>query len=234
MTVQSPRTTAWQAMRSSGAKPRAVPKRTSSEVGALRLLSPETTRTLHLLQMPTPPHELPSGTPVRRATSRTDSSVRAAPETARGVKVTTLDVVFTGSWQPRTKLSGADAVYYSMRPHSAPPSEGTRSHDETRLAEEIVSILSPGITRQCSPEKNTIRFTLRTDGLKLRTIVFSRASLRRLIDDPARTVKVEYLQRDLLDSATKRVEFRYPRLHVHMKATLPRQSSLPLPLASMA
>ena len=150
------------------------------------------------------------------------------------MNVTTLDVLFTGSWQPRTKPSAAGVVYYSMRQHSATATEGTRSYDETRLAEEIVSILPPGIARQCSPEKNTIRYSLRADGLKLRTIVFNRASLRRLIEDPARTVKVEYLQRDLLESATKRIDFRYPRLHVHLKAGLPRQFSMTLPLASLA
>jgi hypothetical protein len=149
------------------------------------------------------------------------------------VKVTSLDGVFTGMWQSRTKLSTARDVYYSMRQHSA-ESTDTMKYDETRLAEEIVSILPPGIARQCSPEKNTIRFSLRADGLKLRTIVFSRASLRKLIADPARTVKIEYLQRDILESATKRTDFRYPRLHIHLKPALPRRFSMALPLVSMA
>jgi hypothetical protein len=52
---------------------------------------------------------------------------------------------------------------------------------------------------------------VRAEGMKLRTIVFCRASLRRLLDDPASAVKIEYLQRDLLDSAARRSEFRYPR-----------------------
>ena len=121
-----------------------------------------------------------------------------------------------------------------MRQHSANATETITNYDETRMAEEIVSILPAGVVRQCSPEKTTIRYTLRADGLKLRTIVFSRASLRRLIEDPARAIKVEYLQRDLLDSATRRAEFRYPRLHVHLKAALPRRFSMALPLVSMA
>jgi hypothetical protein len=231
VTLQSPSTTAWQAMRSFGAKPREVPKRTSGDVGALRFSPPETISTLHRVQTPTPPQELPRGTPARRATSRIDSLSKAAPAMPSGANVTTLDAVFTGSWQRRTKLSAARAVYYSM---SANANETTRSYDESRLAEEIVSILPAGVARQCSPEKNTIRYTLRADGLKLRTIVFSRSSLRRLIEDPARAVKVEYLQRDLLDSATKKKEFRYPRLHIHLKATLPRRFGMALPFASMA
>jgi hypothetical protein len=101
--------------------------------------------------------------------------------------------------------------------------------DESRIAEEIVSVLPAGIARACSPEKHTIRYTLRADGLKLRTIVFNRESLRRLIADPARDVKMEYLQRDLIDSATKRKEFRYPRLHVHLQLSLPRRFAMALP-----
>ena len=101
--------------------------------------------------------------------------------------------------------------------------------DESRIAEEIVSVLPAGIARACSPEKHTIRYTLRADGLKLRTIVFNRESLRRLIADPHRTVKVEYLQRDLLESAVNRKEFRYPRLHVHLKPSLPRRFAIALP-----
>ena len=86
-----------------------------------------------------------------------------------------------------------------------------RKMDETRIAELIVSVLPAGVARACSPERETIRYAVRADGLKLRTIVFSRASLRRLIDDPHAAVKIEYLQRDLLDSAARRGEFRYPR-----------------------
>lgn len=121
-----------------------------------------------------------------------------------------------------------------MRPHSAKPSDPIRIQDETRIAEEIVSILPAGIVRECSPEKQTIRFSLRHEGLKLRTIVLSRRSLRKLLEDPARTVKVEYLQRDLLESATKRTEYRYPRLHIHLAPSLPRRFAIALPLASMA
>jgi hypothetical protein len=83
---------------------------------------------------------------------------------------------------------------------------------ELRVAEEIVSVLPGGsFMRVCSDERDTIRYAVRSQGIKLRTVVLSRASLRRLIDDPARAVKIEYLQRDLLRSAARRGEFRYPR-----------------------
>ncbi|HVG25323.1 MAG TPA: hypothetical protein VND45_14295 [Thermoanaerobaculia bacterium] len=103
--------------------------------------------------------------------------------------------------------------------------------DESRLADEIVSVLPAGIARACSPEKHTIRYSVRGEGMRLQTIVFNRESLRRLMDDPARDVKVEYLQRDLLQAASARNEFRYPRLHVHMPPAFPRKFALGLPFA---
>lgn len=121
-----------------------------------------------------------------------------------------------------------------MRQQSAKASDMTRKLDETRIADEIVSVLPAGIMRQCSPESATIRYSLRAEGMKLQTVIFSRKSLRKLIADPARAVKVEYLQRDLLESATRRSEFRYPRLHIHLKTSLPRRFSMALPLVSMA
>jgi len=99
-------------------------------------------------------------------------------------------------------------------------------YDETRMAEEIVNVLPIGVARELSAERDAIRYAVRADGMRLRTIVLSRASLRRLIDDPAREVKVEYLRRDLMEAAAHRSEFRYPRplLHVVRKAfAMPQQ-----------
>jgi hypothetical protein len=106
------------------------------------------------------------------------------------------------------------------------------TNDESRIAEEIVSILPADIVRACSPEKHTIRYSVRTEGMKLRTIVFNRESLRRLAEDPQREVKIEYLKRDLLSAAGQRGEFRYPRLHVHMAPAFPRRFALGLPLTA--
>ena len=108
----------------------------------------------------------------------------------------------------------------------------SKVNDENRIAEEIVSVLPPGVARACSPEKNSIRYTIRVEGLKLRTIVFSRESLRRLLDDPQCAVKVEYLKRDLLDSATKRTAFQYPRVHIHAVPSRPHRAVLGLLVAS--
>lgn len=87
-------------------------------------------------------------------------------------------------------------------------------YDETRIAEEIVSVLPTSVARQFSSQRDTIRYAVRADGLKLRTIILNRESLRRLIDDPLRDVKIEYLKRDLSQSASERREFAYPRPHV--------------------
>ena len=85
--------------------------------------------------------------------------------------------------------------------------------EETRIAEQIVSVLPVGsFARACSDDRDAIRFTVDTTPLKLRSVVFDRESLRRLESDPARAVKIEYLQRDLLRSAMRRAEFRYPRI----------------------
>ena len=86
-----------------------------------------------------------------------------------------------------------------------------KKYDETRLAEEIVSVLPAGIARALSDDRESLRFSVRARGMRLRSIVFCRASLRRLITDPLRAIKVEYLQRDLLRTAAKRAEFVYPR-----------------------
>ena len=109
------------------------------------------------------------------------------------------------------ELSSAASVYYSM---IEPSGEGimNESHDEIRIAEEIVSVLPAGVARALSADRETIRYAVRGLNLKLRTIVLRRASLRRLLEDPARWVKVDYLRRDLLRSAGRRREFSYPRL----------------------
>lgn len=210
-------------MRSVSAK--SFEKRSSTEVGALRASAPETTRTRQRAQTPTPPQELPRGAPARRETSSNVSSAFASARRPRGVNVTNLDEAFTGNWQRGTKLSPAFRVYYSMRTQS-------RMNDESRIAEEIVSVLPAGIARACSPEKQAIRYSVRGEGMKLKTIVFSRESLRRLLDDPARDVKVEYLQRELLEASGRRGEFRYPRLHVHLVRAFPRRFALGLPLTA--
>ena len=84
-----------------------------------------------------------------------------------------------------------------------------RTTDETRIAEEIVSVLPAGsVVRACSEDRGAIRFAVRTAAAKLRSIILSRASLRKLITDPLRNVKIEYLQRDILQA--RRGEYRYP------------------------
>ncbi|HUP50068.1 MAG TPA: hypothetical protein VNA04_14885 [Thermoanaerobaculia bacterium] len=98
------------------------------------------------------------------------------------------------------------------------------ANDETKLAQEIVGVLPAGsVVRFCSDDLESIRFAVQAAGLKLRSIVLSRASLRRLLADAARPVKVEYLQRDLLRSARRRAEFRYPRLSHFVEAVRGRR-----------
>ncbi len=80
----------------------------------------------------------------------------------------------------------------------------TRKFDENAIAEVIVSVLPAGVAREFSSERDTIRYAVRGEGIKLKKIVLNRDSLRKLADDPAGPVKIEYLQRDLLAAATQR------------------------------
>ena len=84
------------------------------------------------------------------------------------------------------------------------------------LEPEVLGDRDGGVARACSAARDSIRYAVRGEGMKLRTIVLRRASLRRLLEDPARDVKIEYLQRDLLASAERRTEFRYPRHEQHL------------------
>jgi hypothetical protein len=105
-----------------------------------------------------------------------------------------------------------------------------KTDETTRIADEIVSVLPGGVARACSADRDSLRFSVRGEGMKLRTIVLRRASLQRLADDADRAIKVEYLQRDLLESAGKRTEFRYPRLSHFIPL---RMKTFGLPMASV-
>jgi len=100
-----------------------------------------------------------------------------------------------------------------------------KTNEETRVAEEIVSVLPADVARLCSDDRDSIRYAVRGLGLKLRSVVFSRRALLNLLTDPAGPVKIEYLQRDLLQSAPRRAEYEYPRRSRLVKA-MPRRQML--------
>src|SRR5688572_11517744 len=87
----------------------------------------------------------------------------------------------------------------------------TKAVDETKLAEEIVGVVGTEVVRVCSDDRETLRFSIRSAALKLRSIVLSRASLRRLLLDPLGEVKIAYLKRDLRRAASQRSEYVFPR-----------------------
>jgi hypothetical protein len=129
------------------------------------------------------------------------------------------------------ELSSPAGVYYSMSNASTEVSGMSPRTEETSIAEEIVAVLPANVLRTCSSDRSTIRYAVRGEGWKLRTIVLNRHSLRKLVSDPARAVKVEYLQRELLECAARRTEFRYPRLHLRPSPS--HRPYLGLPIASM-
>ena len=100
-------------------------------------------------------------------------------------------------------------------------SSAIKMTDETRLAEEIVGVLDADAVRVCSDDRDSIRFSVRSLGMKLRSIVLRRWALRRLLSDPAGPVKIEYLQRELQRAAGQRVEFSYPRKSIAVRRDLP-------------
>ncbi len=87
----------------------------------------------------------------------------------------------------------------------------TKQTDETKLAEEIVAVMGPEVVRVCSDDRESLRFSIRSAALKLRSIVLNRASLRRLLLDPLGEVKIAYLKRDLKRAALQRAEYIFPR-----------------------
>lgn len=109
---------------------------------------------------------------------------------------------------------------------------GTRG---LRIAEQIVSVLPAGtVMRVCSDDCDTIRYAVRAKDVKLRSVVLGRGSLQRLATDPARSVKIEYLQKELLEAAATRGDFRYPRTVRRTSCTPVKQVAprRPAPLVS--
>ena len=89
-------------------------------------------------------------------------------------------------------------------------SSAIKTMDETKLAEEIVSVLDARVVRVCSDDRDNVSFAVR-GAVKLRSVVLGRAALRRLLHDRDGAVKIEYLQRDLLRSVDQRSEYVFPR-----------------------
>ena len=82
---------------------------------------------------------------------------------------------------------------------------------ELRLAEEIVGVLPAGsVARVVTSERDAICYRIRSASMRLHTVRFKRASLRKLATDANREVKVEYIKRDLLRAAERRVEYHFP------------------------
>jgi hypothetical protein len=82
-----------------------------------------------------------------------------------------------------------------------------------RLAREVLGVIPEEFLALEADDAEEIRFRVRGSrgSWKIRTIVFGRESLERLDRDPLRSVKVEYLQRELLRVAPRRQIWGYPR-----------------------
>lgn len=82
---------------------------------------------------------------------------------------------------------------------------------ETTLEMELAeTLLQPLLDQSWTEDAETIRFRIRKPGWKLSSIIFSKRALRKLVSDPHREVKLEYLRRDIARQAGSRREYRYP------------------------
>lgn len=81
-----------------------------------------------------------------------------------------------------------------------------------RLALDILEPMTLGqLPELVQEDSQSLRFRIRRRlGWRLRTVVFSKRALENLEVDPARDVKVDYLQRDMARMAPSRAEYRYP------------------------
>ncbi|MGK2858657.1 MAG: hypothetical protein ACSLFQ_15760 [Thermoanaerobaculia bacterium] len=81
----------------------------------------------------------------------------------------------------------------------------------TEVARQIIGVIPTEVEIR-SEDARVIRYRVRRGfGWRLSTVVLDKLSLLRLANDPQRDIKIEYLRRELVDSATERREFRYPR-----------------------
>ena len=90
---------------------------------------------------------------------------------------------------------------------------GKTTAEEMTLAREVVRfLLGRRIDESQVADEETISFSVdRRPGWRLASIIFSRSALRKLVADPEKAVKLEYIRRDLVRTASSREEYRYPR-----------------------
>src|ERR1043166_2043713 len=90
--------------------------------------------------------------------------------------------------------------------HGGIMSTAIKTMDETKLAEEIVSVLDARVVRGGSDDRENLHYAVR-GGRRRR----SACPLRPLLHDRGGAVKIESLQRDLLRYAGERGEYVFPR-----------------------
>ena len=87
--------------------------------------------------------------------------------------------------------------------------------EEMMMAEQIIAMLAPRSVQLLCDDGNLIAFVIQKDGWKLERVIFSRSALQKLLSDPQRRIKGEYLAHDIKRSAARRKSYVYPyRLRV--------------------
>ena len=81
----------------------------------------------------------------------------------------------------------------------------------TEVARQIIGVI-PTEVEFHSEDATTLRYRVRRGfGWRLSMVVLDKSCLLHLAQDPQRDIKIEYLRRDLVNSAMQRREYRYPR-----------------------
>lgn len=107
---------------------------------------------------------------------------------------------------------------------------------EFEVAAKILGVLPPDSVAFDRDDGRLLHYRIEGPASwRLRSVVFAKESLRRLVDDPAAEVKIDYLQRDLLRAAGSRRDFVYPngvRERLRHRMALPEPSELGVPRRS--
>lgn len=93
-----------------------------------------------------------------------------------------------------------------------PPRPAGKSQSPYDIACQILSFLPPGAWELDHEDSGVLRFAIQagSDEWKLELVLFSRISLQHLEADPLRTIKIDYLQRDIRNAASHRRTYAYP------------------------
>jgi hypothetical protein len=82
--------------------------------------------------------------------------------------------------------------------------------DEMMIAEQLLRRIAPESGELVCHDDRVVAFRVRKDGWRLSKLIFSKESLRKLVHDPLQRLKLDWLVRDIAQSAVRRQSYVYP------------------------